>query len=299
MNGGRARDADLMLAGIAAGLSPVGLADTAPLLSRTDLKYLVPATLLAELVALLGERFAVLEIGWRRQFRYSSTYFDTPDLLTYRQHRQGRRRRFKIRTRSYLDSGDRWLEVKLSGGRSSTDKHRMPYQLLTPAPAAETLPSGGRAFVSDTVLRGLRVRPPDTLMPILTTDYRRVTLVDRTGEARLTCDTGLVCHDGRRAFGARRDYVLLESKSVTGQALPDRLLRTLGVRPAVISKYCMAVALLRGAPANRWQPVLRDYFRAPPRSRVVSRGEPMVRCGTQCGTQYGTQCGTQSCRPGS
>ncbi len=101
---------------------------------------------------------------------------------------------------------------------------------------------------------------------MLSTDYSRVTLVDRSGSARLTCDTGLVCGDGRRTLAARRDRVLLESKSADGSATADRILRRLGVRPVSVSKYCLGVAALHGVTANRWQPVLRRYFPARHRS---------------------------------
>jgi hypothetical protein len=248
--------ADVLLAGVAADLPGVGLDDVAELMSRVDQKYVVHARTMASLAAELGDDFAVLQIGERRQFRYSSTYFDTPDLLTFRQHRQGRRNRFKIRTRAYLDSGGRWLEVKLSGARQSTDKHRMPYD----TGSADTLTSDALDFVSDTLLAGLCVRPPEGLEPVLTTDYKRVTLVDRAGGARLTCDTGLVCRDGKGTAGAKHDYILLESKSKRGNAGADRLLRAMGVRPISVSKYCLGVARLRDTSANRWNSVLRRYF---------------------------------------
>ncbi|MFD2349805.1 VTC domain-containing protein [Nonomuraea ferruginea] len=135
----------------------------------------------------------MLEIGGRRQFRYTSTYFDTPDLLTFRQHRQQRRRRFKIRTRTYLDGGGRWLEVKLKDAGGGTDKHRVPYD---GAPAHALTPEA-LDYLSTTLATGLRLPRPAPLGPVLSTDYRRVTLVDRSGAARLTCDSGLVCHDGR------------------------------------------------------------------------------------------------------
>jgi hypothetical protein len=252
-------EADVLLAGLAAQLPPISLDDVlrgSELLTRVDRKYVVPASTMARLAAELGDRFAVLQIGNRRQFRYSSTYFDTPDLLTYRQHRQGRRLRFKIRTRTYVDSGGRWLEVKLSGAAGSTEKHRMPYDHA----AADVLTSEAVDFVSDVLTSGLRVCPPGRLKPVLTTDYRRVALVDTSGSARLTCDTGLVCRDTSGRFAARHDHVLLESKSATGAALADRLLRDMGVRPVSTSKYCLGIALLHRLPANRWQPVLRRYF---------------------------------------
>jgi hypothetical protein len=249
-------DADVVLAGVAAGKAPIGLADVPELMSRVDSKYIVTAATFVRLAAELGDRFAALRIGGRRQFRYTSTYFDTPDLLTFRQHRQDRRRRFKLRTRTYLDGGGRWLELKLSGARGSTDKRRIPYD---DAPA-QTLTREALEFVSDTLLGELRVPAPDTLGPVLSTDYKRVTLVDRTGTARLTCDTGLFFRDADRVAPARRDLVLLESKSADGKATVDRVLRDMGVRPVSVSKYCLAVAALRDCPANRWQRVLRRYL---------------------------------------
>ncbi|MFI6918981.1 polyphosphate polymerase domain-containing protein [Nonomuraea spiralis] len=250
-------DADVLMAGVAAGLPPVGLDDVPELMSRMDHKYVVGVTTMARLAAELGGRFSVLRIGTLRQFRYTSTYFDTPDLLTFRQHRQERRRRFKVRTRTYLDGGGRWLELKLNGTRGSTDKHRIPYDA---APACE-LTAEAMRFVGETLVNELGMAAPETLGPVLSTDYRRVTLIDRAGKARLTCDTGLFCHDGERGVPARRDRVLLESKSADGRAVVDRVLRGLGVRPVSVSKYCVAVAVLRGVPANRWQPVMRGYFR--------------------------------------
>jgi hypothetical protein len=249
-------DAGVLMAGVAAGLAPVGLEEVPELMSRVDRKYVVSVPTMARLAAELGERFSVLRIGGRRQFRYTSTYFDTPDLLTFRQHRQDRRRRFKVRTRTYLDGGGRWLELKLNGARGSTDKHRIPYDA---APVGE-LTREAIDFVTDTLISELRVVVPDTLEPVLSTDYRRVTLIERGGSARVTCDTGLVCRDGRRSVLARWDRVLLESKSVDGRAVVDHVLRGLGVRPVSVSKYCLAVAALRRVPANRWQPVMREYF---------------------------------------
>ncbi|WP_230854391.1 VTC domain-containing protein [Arthrobacter terrae] len=78
---------------------------------------------------MLGKDFRALEIGPRRVFEYESVYFDTPELEQFRAHRQGRRRRYKVRTRTYVDSGLCMFEVKFKGQRGQTVKHRMPYQL--------------------------------------------------------------------------------------------------------------------------------------------------------------------------
>ncbi|MFB4278988.1 MULTISPECIES: polyphosphate polymerase domain-containing protein [unclassified Nonomuraea] len=273
--------ADALLAGVAAALPAIGLEDVPELMSRVDCKYIVTASTMARLAAELGDRFCALRIDGRRQFRYTSTYFDTPDLLTYHQHRQDRRRRFKLRTRTYLDGGGQWLELKLNGARGSTDKHRIPYDGVP----SRTLTREALDFVRDTLLSELRLIAPETMEPVLATDYKRVTLIDRSGAARLTCDTGLLCRDGQRSTPAREDLVLLESKSVDGKAVIDKVLRGLGVRPVTVSKYCLAVAALRDLPANRWHPVLHRYLTHRPSPR-----RPPTRAG-RCRVEWQTHAG--------
>ena len=68
----------------------------------------------------------MLEISGIRSFRYESVYFDSPDLLTYRSHVQGRRKRFKVRSRSYMDTGECMFELKLKNRVGTTVKSRIP-----------------------------------------------------------------------------------------------------------------------------------------------------------------------------
>ncbi|QDP95969.1 VTC domain-containing protein [Microlunatus elymi] len=113
-----------------ADLPPITLAEvqaTAELQQRIDRKYLLPVQRFDHWLHLLDGSVQVLQIAGRRTFGYESTYFDTADLLTFRQHRQGRRRRFKIRTRTYTDTDECVFEVKLEGRRDTTVKERMPY----------------------------------------------------------------------------------------------------------------------------------------------------------------------------
>ncbi len=248
------------LAAAIADLVPVPLVEVlgrAELQTRIDRKYLLPLELLAPLTRRLADRYSVLEIDRRRTFRYSSTYFDTPELLTYHQHLQGRRRRYKVRTRSYLDSGDCAFEVKLVGARGVTVKRRMPYELARRTELSDT----ARDFLHDTLLAAYRLTAPQALVATATTSYWRVTLVERTGLSRLTCDADLVCAAGCQAVAARGDQVLIESKSAGGVTPADRLLRELGMRPVRVSKYCLAVAVLHPeVPANPWIRPLRRCF---------------------------------------
>jgi hypothetical protein len=127
--------ASAVVAGSVAGLPAASLAEVierSALQARVDHKYLVPLERFAELAARLPDTYAVLEIDQLRGLAYESVYFDTPDLLTYRQHLQGRRHRYKVRTRAYLDSGVCMFEVKLKGRREQTIKARLPYPVARP-----------------------------------------------------------------------------------------------------------------------------------------------------------------------
>ncbi|MGZ4443945.1 MAG: polyphosphate polymerase domain-containing protein [Nocardioidaceae bacterium] len=244
-------------------LTPVGLdvvTERAELLTRVDRKYFVPATLFGELAGRLAGDYGVLDIAGRRLFGYESTYFDTPDLVSYRHHLQGRRRRFKVRVRTYLDSGDSMLEVKLKGHRGATVKHRTSHlgggrRVLTPA---------GHQFVAGVVADAYGLRARSDLVPTIVTANHRSTLASVKEGARVTCDVGVACGDGQRVVRMNRDVVLVETKAGPAGSLADRWMRELGLRPVSVSKYCAGVALLRPEVAsNPWHRILRRHFDAP------------------------------------
>ena len=78
----------------------------AALQTRVDRKYVVDPRTWGEVLATL-DRPGVLEIDGRRSFGYSSTYYDTEELDSYRDAARRRPRRYKVRTRRYLDTGSR------------------------------------------------------------------------------------------------------------------------------------------------------------------------------------------------
>jgi hypothetical protein len=239
-------------------LQPISLDEVmnaAALQIRVDRKYLVTAEVADRALELLGERLTVLTISECRLFRYESVYFDTPHLTAYRQHAHERRRRAKVRTRAYLDSGDCLLETKVVGAHGETIKTRYPYRLE----ARYELDTEARALVADQVARTLSV--PD-LEAVVTIAYRRTTLVDRAGGSRLTCDVDLEFRSRGRTRTGPSGAVLIESKAVGAAGTDaDRVLRMLGQRPISLSKYCVGMALLDPSlPANKWNRELRTYF---------------------------------------
>ncbi|WP_051480765.1 polyphosphate polymerase domain-containing protein [Cellulomonas sp. KRMCY2] len=251
--------------GALARLEPVSLAEVqvlADLQTRVDRKYVVGPEVVERLVTEVLTDASVLTIDGRTSFRYESVYFDTPDLTAYRDAAHGRRLRFKVRTRAYLDTDACVLEVKTSGGRDQTVKQRMDYDIedrmiLTPA---------GQAFVLDCLARSGPTRSDRavdvaSLRPAATTAYRRSTVVDLVAGTRLTVDADLVVSTPDSASVRLTDQVVLETKSTGRASAADHWLWTAGHRPSRISKYCVGLAALDAAlPANRWAQTLARHF---------------------------------------
>jgi VTC domain len=267
----------MSLAPLLERFEPVGLEEvqaTAALDDRVDVKYIVTRTQLGALLCRLLPSHRVLEIDGLRSFAYRSTYFDTADLLTYREHVQGRRRRFKCRSREYVDSGLRAFEVKLKQGCGRTVKHRTG---LGPGPL-DRLDEPQLEFLQARLREAHARELGAPLAPSLSMSFTRITLVDPERRERLTCDLQLsfAGPDGAGGGALAPDAAIVESKSRHGSALADGALRALGVRPiAGCSKYCLGVGLTYPrAKRNLSLPLLRRYFDAggSPRARVLATG---------------------------
>jgi hypothetical protein len=262
-----------------AGITLDALTATAALQTRVDRKYVLTADALRGPLAALDARTQVLEIDGLRTFGYESVYFDTPDLASYHLAAHRRRRRFKVRTRTYLDTRSCWLEVKTRGARGSTVKSRVPHAL----DVRDRL-DRGRWFV-DEVLGGRDAEPvladaaARAFAPVLTTRYRRTTLHlpgdhGRPG-SRVTIDTDLTWE----ASGARLTLpgtVIVETKTGSTASAVDRLLWAHGHRPARISKYATGLAALDPTlPASPWNRTLRRHFVATPLAATAPGGLPI------------------------
>lgn len=239
---------------------PISLDDLvaeAELLTRVDRKYLMTADAAVEVLAGVDERTRVLEIDGDRSSLYGTMYFDTPDLLSYRLAALGRRRRFKLRSRHYVDTDAAFLEMKTRGSRGTTVKERIEH----PTWAVDQLTEEGRAYAAEAIVSlGLGEHVADLLEPTLHTGYRRTTLLLPEG-ARATVDTELEWIDAWGERMSRPDLVIVETKSSSRASSLDRLLWRSGHRPVGISKFATGLAALRpDLPSNKWSRVLRNNF---------------------------------------
>ena len=226
-------------------MEPIALPELearAPLLERRDTKYLVPAT--AAAVLLDGGRadYQVLQIDGARVFGYESTYFDSADLALYRAHAQGRRLRWKARTRRYGAGPLCFREIKLKQARGATIKLRERCPSYEHGWAGPELADFVDRSLREHYGQGLGLR----LTARLTVRYARTTLVSVDGVERVTLDQELDVLDpaGRATGRLRPGLALVEVKTPRGG--PGRLgalLAGQGLRPVSLSKYGVGVAL--------------------------------------------------------
>lgn len=244
--------------GIFTGLEPVPLdvVDTTTVVPlRHDRKYVVAPEILESLAETLTRDFLVLDIDGRRLFRYATCYFDDHALRCYHDHRQGRRRRYKVRVRSYLDSDLHYLEVKLKALRGTTLKLRRPYRhdggALSCAIAMD--------FVNHVLDEAYGMTRESPLLPTLEVRYARSTLVSRTGGERVTIDRDISFLGNGRLDHVPRGHWIIESKGPRCNGQLDSLLRRLGQRPVRgCSKYCIGIGVTgQVRQINRFMPAMK------------------------------------------
>ena len=261
------------------------LNEKAAMQTRVDRKYIVDADYAASILAELpADEAAVLEIDGQREFAYDSVYFDTPDLVSYKASAIGSRNRFKVRTRSYLDSDLSFLEVKTEGAREFTVKERIPYSIEN----RDMLTAEGKEYVA-TALEQLTDASVDDLEPVIRTGYRRTTVYLPQSEqnpvdSRLTIDTSLTWTplsesvlmytadggEGPTKYQVGTEYtapgtVIIETKSGSAPSVADKYLWRAGIRPVKISKFATGMAALNPQlPANKWKRTIQRWMQLEP-----------------------------------
>lgn len=232
---------------------------TAALQTRIDRKYLVPTDKFTEVFGSFNAPMHVLNNHGLQIFPYDSVYFDTPGLDSYHLAAHGRRRRYKIRTRSYLDSGVSFLEVKTEGSRSATVKERIPYNVAD----RSTITEEGAAYIAET-LRSTGQTPPGNLAPVLETVYGRITLYLPASNSRATIDVNVAWSLPGQPPLIMTDQLVVETKSGSAPSQLDKHLWQNGIRPSRISKFATGMAtLMPHLPANRWHRTLRNNMPQP------------------------------------
>jgi hypothetical protein len=227
------------------------LSQLAPLalLDRTDTKFVVRHEQLQEVLEQSLADYFVLEVNGVRPGRYVTTYFDTPDFAMYFAHHNGERFRFKLRCRSYLDSGIVFVEVKMKNNKERMIKfrHQVPHHLLS-------LEALDRSWL-----------PPhfpyefEETQAVVWNRFRRVTLASFKHHERITIDLDVEFGCGSQAL-QYEGLCIVEIKqpkfSLTRSPFARHLHR-LHLQPCSVSKFCVAAANFYPAfKSNSFKPLL-------------------------------------------
>lgn len=226
------------------------------LLERTDIKFFGRVSDLERILPGLEQHYAVIRVDSGCAADYRSTYFDTPDLRCYHDHRRGRRLRHKVRIRHYADRSLTYLEIKSKKNAKVTDKHRLqlPY-------GQGELDDAGRAFLAKHC-----DLPVDRLAVTLDNHFKRISLIGITTGERVTIDIELGFTFGERK-ASFDGLVVIEVKQhpYDPRSPVMNALHHAGMHERSLSKYTTAIAeLAPGVARNRLLPLLRSLHRIIP-----------------------------------
>ncbi len=234
------------------------LEEKSSMLKREDSKYILTHELSSSTVGKLRDAFDILSINGRRAFEYENVYFDDENVC-FEQHQQGKRHRFKARTRRYLNSEHAYFEVKFNGKAGQTDKLRIP---CTPQEHG-SFPPHFREFLAQKYQEHYRKEFPYTLLPSVTTAYTRMTLVAKVGGERMTIDFNVTFGVDGKKLPTSSPFAIVETKSRNGNGIADKILRSENIRAVTTScsKFCLAKSLGGTVKSyNAFRPIVHKYL---------------------------------------
>ena len=220
------------------------------LMNRIDTKYVLSEDEVLRLLHKAKEAgYSVQIIDGVRACRYLTLYYDTPEREMFTVHHNRKLTRQKLRTRTYLESGTTFFEIKNKSNRGRTKKRRteiLPEELMCfaqNAEAQELLANNSRYTTAE-------------LQPALITSFSRITLVNPTLTERSTIDLELEYKDartGRKAHIERMAIVEIKQDGNTASML-KLMLRDMHIAPLKVSKYCLGTTLtVDGIKHNRFK----------------------------------------------
>lgn len=233
-------------------LNPTTLSelDTVSLQNRIDSKYILNEKEMARLLPCLLDNYKILTIKDERIFSYENNYFDTVDLLFYRDHHNGYSNRIKVRSRRYVESNLYFFEIKKKEKVNRTNKHRVSLINLD-----SDINDDKKALIQSFTRKEL-----NDLQLILKNNFKRITLVNNEFTERVTIDFKLqfTDNDNEVNFDGITVVEIKQSKTTQVSALVS-FLKEKNIREQSFSKYIIGVISLRPEiKKNNFLPILKN-----------------------------------------
>ncbi len=222
------------------------------LMDRVDRKFVLPVALLPEIFRKSEPSYFIQEINANRMAGYSTLYYDTPDFFFYHSHVNGQRKRTKVRIRRYNDTGIQFLEAKLKSNKGRTTKVRIERENF-----------GGLDKPAYSFLQK-HIEPLSSydLQAVLTNNFRRITLVSKTFDERITIDFNLSFQkvNGTDMLEAPDLGIVEIKQNKRSYSSLGIILRDLRVKQLGISKYCLGISqLFSEVKKNRYKQKIRSF----------------------------------------
>lgn len=227
--------------------NPVGLEDMdkVKLLTRKDTKYLLNNEKIATILEAVKDDYYIVEINGHRHMQYKTLYYDTPDYWLYTLHHNGKLNRYKVRSRSYVDTDTSFFEIKFKDNKKNTVKSRYTIDEIQ-----KRLDDEAKGFIANKTTIGA-----NNLVPAMWVYYKRLTLVSKQFDERATIDTDLSFEFN----GKTKEYkglVIGELKQdkFTENSKISQVLRDMKIGEEGMSKYCLGVAsIIEGVKTNNFK----------------------------------------------
>lgn len=209
------------------------------LMNRIDTKFITTYPVLQRILQDAQQAdYRVCEIDNKRLLGYYSVYYDTPHLHMYTEHRNKKMNRQKVRVRTYLTGGHTFLEIKNKTNKGRTKKKRMAI------PKEITMHIMDHNSTHDFIHKNTKWGK-HPLLPEVTTEFNRITLVNPELSERITIDVQFRAHNFQHLKDIHIDNLAIIELKQDGKkhSTMRQILLQNRVFPYKISKYCMAVSL--------------------------------------------------------
>lgn len=204
--------------------------DQVKLMNRTDKKYWFHLNKLQMILDEISNDYTILSIDGESLLPYATTYFDTEKDEMFANHHNGKLNRYKIRKRSYVNSGISFLEIKFKNNKGRTIKKR-----ISIANNDFDLNNDENLF-----LQSKSIYSSSDLHHSLLNKFNRITLVNKNLKERCTIDLNINFKFSDTDISLE-NLVIIEiksegndNKSPLALALRNHRIKTSG-----FSKYCV------------------------------------------------------------
>ena len=194
---------------------------------RVDQKYILPISKIYSLLDILRNDFAIIPIASHNVAEYQTQYFDTKEYFFFINHLRGKRPRYKVRLRRYIDRNICMLECKKKKADLTVKTSiEVPYDTSTLL--------NHHSFFDELPYK------VEYLYPSLLNTFHRITLLHKNLEERLTIDFNIAFDTPHQNISVD-NCIIIERKKLpvsTVSSVPY-LLRCVRAYPLSISKYCI------------------------------------------------------------